>query len=272
MIKKIFANHIACGLVVVVVIGIIACSGTSSPSDFKYDLNQKGDGVVILGYKGKAKEVVVPSEIEKLPVTEIGQEDTYGNGALSNNSSVTSIVIPDSVKIIFGDTFAANSNLKKVTLPADFKVSFYGQNGLGQASNVLPRGMFRGCNELSSFTIPKGITFIGASAFESTGLTSIVIPEGVTIIAASAFLYCKNLKSVTLPQSLKVLGPGAFDGCSSLETITLPSHKLEWNSYQDYDLGLFSNHDSQAFRGCTKLSLQTRKAIQDLGYPDGFTN
>jgi hypothetical protein len=176
-------------------------TGKEAPaSDFKYDLNETGDGVVIQGYKGNATTLIVPSEIEGFPVTE----------------------------------------------------------------------MFKNCKALKSFTIPEGITFIGLGAFESSGLTSIVIPEGVKVIAVSAFMYCKDLKSVTLPESLEVLGPGAFSGCINLETIKLPSHRLEWNEYEDYDGGYFGNHDSQAFKDCTKLSLASRKAIQDLGYKDGF--
>ena len=46
---------------------------TTPASDFEYDLNKEGTGVVIKKYKGKATDVVIPSVIEEFPVVELGR-------------------------------------------------------------------------------------------------------------------------------------------------------------------------------------------------------
>ncbi len=77
----------------------------------------------------------------------------------------------------------------------------------------------------TSVTIPNGVNYIGAGAFESCcELTSVVIPEGITIIPEYAFSWCYSLESVTLPKSLLSIGLCAFLDCSSLDSITIPDN------------------------------------------------
>lgn len=53
---------------------------------------------------------------------------------------------------------------------------------------------FYGCNNLSSITIPEGITSIGEHAFSGcSSLTSISLPESITTIEKYAFSGCDNL-------------------------------------------------------------------------------
>ena len=82
-------------------------------------------------------------------------------------------------------------------------------------------------SELKDFTIPSVVSsgensykvfIIGPSAFYGCGnLTSITIPEGVTLIVDQAFGECSNLTSVSLPSSLALIRPSAFSYCRSLE-------------------------------------------------------
>lgn len=58
---------------------------------------------------------------------------------------------------------------------------------------------FMGCNELTSVTMPQGITTIGVGSFEdSKKLTSINIPSSVTEIKSKAFYNCDGLKRVDI--------------------------------------------------------------------------
>lgn len=67
----------------------------------------------------------------------------------------------------------------------------------------------------------KGITSIGASAFENcTSLEIIELEEGITSINGYAFYGCTSLKELELPKSLKSIGESAFDGCTSLQKLT----------------------------------------------------
>ena len=67
----------------------------------------------------------------------------------------------------------------------------------------------------------KGITSIGASAFENcTSLEIIELEEEITSINGYAFYGCTSLKELELPKSLKSIEENAFEGCTSLQKVT----------------------------------------------------
>ncbi len=63
---------------------------------------------------------------------------------------------------------------------------------------------------ISSVIIEKGITRIGAHAFEDTSVFYAIIPEGVTTIGAYAFS-STPLFEVMIPASVRMIEEGAFD-------------------------------------------------------------
>ena len=79
-------------------------------------------------------------------------------------------------------------------------------------------------SDLTSVTIPEGVTRIEAIAFGScTSLKSVTIPEGVTYIGDFAFDSCTSLKSVTIPEGVTHIGNRAFWDCTSLKSVSLPA-------------------------------------------------
>ena len=148
-------------------------------------------------------ELVIPNEIEGLPVTSIGDVAFFGC------ESLTSINIPNSVTSIEGGAFAWCESLTSISIP----------DGVTSIGN----GAFRSCRSLTSITIPDGVTSIGDYAFSGCfALTSITIPEGVTSIGYQAFWGCSSLTSITIPEGVTSIGNYAFFGCSSLTSITIP--------------------------------------------------
>ena len=72
-------------------------------------------------------------------------------------------------------------------------------------------GAFANCKNLTSVTIPDGVTSIWHYAFQNcTSLTSVTIPGGVTTIGMEAFKGCNSLTSVTIPDSVTSIGKEAF--------------------------------------------------------------
>lgn len=95
---------------------------------------------------------------------------------------------------------------------------------------------FEDCKELTSITIPNGVTSIDDRAFcECSGLTSITLPDGITSIGDDAFVCCSKLTSITLPDGVTSIGSDAFDECSGLTSIIIPDGVTtigDWTFYE----------------------------------------
>ena len=129
-------------------------------------------------------------------------------------TSVTSVTIPNGVKIIGEGAFRDCSSLTSVTIPNS--VTSIGWNA------------FKGCSSLTSVTIPNSVTSIGWNAFEGcSSLTSVTIPNSVTSIGWNAFYGCSSLKSVTIPDGVTHIGERAFAGCDSLTSVRIPTSVIE---------------------------------------------
>lgn len=78
------------------------------------------------------------------------------------------------------------------------------------------------CYNLTSVTIPNGVTCIGSHAFAyCRNLTSVSIPNGVTCISDYAFTGCLNLTTVTIPNGTTTIGQWAFFNCG-ITHISIP--------------------------------------------------
>lgn len=138
------------------------------------------DGTIeITGCDKSVTEIVIPSEIDGVPVTSIGYSAFY------DCEKLTSITIPDSVTSI-GD-YAFNHT--------DWLFEKRKENPLVIVNNILIDG--RTCS--GDVVIPDGVTSIGEEAFfNCESLTSIIIPESITSIGRMAFDICDNLTSITI--------------------------------------------------------------------------
>ena len=119
-------------------------------------------------------DVVIPAEIDGLPVTELGSAFMYCDG-------ITSIVIPDSVKVIDECTFTDCTQLKTVKL----------SSGLTKVEQFL----FTNCTSLESIEIPDNVTNIGLAAFNGcSNLKTIKVGKGVSDFDTTAYLSCPSLE------------------------------------------------------------------------------
>ena len=155
-----------------------------------------------------------------------------GEDAFRDCSTLSSIVLPNSITSICDRAFAACSGLTSFTIPDN--VSFLGEDlfyGCTSLSSIalphnmetIPYALFRGCEGLSSISIPDSVRTIDRYAFEwCSNLTSINIPNSVDFIGAYAFLGCTSLKSFTIPENVTNIANYTFSGCIGLTDITIP--------------------------------------------------
>lgn len=132
-------------------------------SDFVIDENG-----VITKYNGSSVNVVIPSEINGIPVKSIGKQVFMGKG-------IKSVQIPEGIETIGVGSFIKN-DLTTVTLPSTVK--------------RIEDLAFGNNKYLKEINLNKGLETIGNRAFQNTPLfgATIIIPSTVISIGDSAFL------------------------------------------------------------------------------------
>lgn len=216
------------------------------------------DAVSITGcLEGVCEELVIPSEIEGLPVVRITST------AFTNCSFIKTVSVPASVQEIETGAFAKCTNLFAINVDND-NPAYSSYNGIlldkyGACLLRCPGGI-----DDSQFEFPENVSFIAGTAFQGcVNIVDIIIPETVSDIGVNTFAGCISLQRIVLPSSINQIGSDMFNGCSNLSDIILPE-KLEYIGERAF-LGCTSLSDiilpenltelsDQSFSGCTSLS------------------
>lgn len=161
--------------------------------------------------------------------------------SFSGNTSLTSVVLPQSITMIGENAFFNCKNLKSVTMPS--------------ALTSIGKQAFMYCPSLTSLTIPATVTDIGQYAFSQSNISitvdagnqnyssaegilfnkdqttliyyppsrngDYIIPATVKTLENGAFVGCTGLKSVKMPDSVTSIGAGMFAGCTGLQSVIL---------------------------------------------------
>lgn len=259
--KKIFlAIVFAC-------ISITALGIPNVSADVNGDLTYKiSDGQIeITGCSESAVKITIPSEIDGIPVT------TVGDSSFGGCTNLAKVTIPESVTSIGVGAFLNCSNLLKIAIPDSVKsigdMAFWDCLNLtevtvGNRVETIGFDAFSGCKSLEKVNITDIASWCNISFYDNPlyyakklyingGLAEkVIIPNGVSNIKDRTFINCASLKSVTLPSSVTSIGTKAFSGCSSLTDITVPDS--------------VTSIGTNAFSGCNSLA--------EITIPDGVKN
>jgi len=159
-------------------------------------IRRRKNKITLYKYFGSKTEVIIPSTIQNLPVTNIGKY------AFDDFTNVNSVIIPDSVTHIEEQAFFGCLSLDDITI--------------GNGVTDIGEEAFYHCVFLTDITIPNSVKSIGKYAFfDCAHLTSVKIGNGITSIGEYAFDRCTSLTSVTFEGTIPSSGfrsPYVFDG------------------------------------------------------------
>lgn len=142
-----------------------------------------GKGLRITAFTGfDADRVVIPAKIGGLPVISIGEK-------AFRNTTVSEVILPDSIKAIL-------------------------------------RGAFSGCKRLQHIDLPDSVEYLGDYCFASSGLTALRFPDRLKTIPEGCCSGCANLSDVTFGQQLQTINSAAFEACKKLQTVSFPESLL----------------------------------------------
>ena len=200
--------------------------------DSAYYNNEKNreNGVLYCG----AWVLNVPTSVSNLSV----REGTVGiavgaveSGSILNESALTSVFLPSSLRYLTDGEWAGCKKLSKISVHADNPV-LSSRNGILYDKEKTKLLCFPAACEKTSFIVPETVREIAPSALEyCKKLLSVTLPEGLLRIGDSAFYYCSNLENLNLPETLTDIGSNAFCGCSELNFETIPkavAHIGDW--------------------------------------------
>lgn len=184
---------------------------------------------------------------------------TISNGTLSITGSGA---MYDYTSSAFAPWYSQRANITSITLP----------NGL----TSIGAWAFYDCDSISSISIPSTVTTIGNEAlYHCSNLTSVSIPDAVTTLGYEAFANCTLLTNVSLGSSIMTIGDYAFSYCPALTKMTLKSETPP--TIGDY---IFSNSSAPTcYIPCGTLSAYQSSAwatlvasIEEQCYDENYHN
>ncbi len=231
-----------------------------------FELNEAGDGYVVTGIGSATDtELVFPKTYEGKPVMAIA------DNAFEDNTSITSIWLPNCIKNIGDSAFRGCTSLSYAKLSRDSEIILlYAFEGCNIEHAVCPASAIEdlatvslkkleiigddtvwdttmySCQNLTDITIAPTVTTIESSAFKKTSAIKVI--DGVGYVDKWAVSSERDIATVSFTEGTVGIADGTFRDCTTLYDVIFPS-----------TLKYIGNN---AFRGCVTLC--------ELTFPDSL--
>lgn len=157
----------------------------------------------VLGSIKKQKEQAIPVE------SDVAEFETEGTKLLKYKGNKEHVVIPTGITEIGKLAFSNNKTLRTVQLPDSLR--------------ALDTWAFDGCRNLEHIVFPSQVESLGTWAFGNCEkLERVTLPSRLSELKNWVFRDCKNLKDVILQPGIQRLDLDAFEGCDNLQRIQIP--------------------------------------------------
>ena len=214
-----------------------------------FDYEKTSSEVTITAYTGSTGEnvdVVIPSVIDGLPVTQIGSNTVAQHGAnmvgysifgAPDSAQIRSLTIPEGVLILKENAFRTLKVSEPLQLPSTLErieggcFEYYGGDIVFSGSGNLTyigRYAFHQVRFVGTLVIPHGVKTIDGGAFYGVKTCGVILPDTVETIFDSAF-YQPNgyLDVIFIPSSIKY--------------ISYPSAHCVYTSFSEEEIKVFGS-------------------------------
>lgn len=191
-------------------------------ADYYPDDNEgESDGVCIIEYMGKDKDIAIPAEFDGSDVTAIGAYEDYGYGTFNPfaDTGFNSIYLPSTVKYIYLGALTAND---QVFVPDDFK----DDRAIPKEINVDPNNKYFCSENGILYSKDKSCLLCVPAAYEADELT---IPDSVKYIAEDAIV-CNNIKRINIGANVIGISYPSYIFSKKLEQINVSPNNEHYSS------------------------------------------
>lgn len=252
--------------------GFFYCFAIRKDGNAKLEYGLLEDGTaVITGYEVFSDELVIPEEVDGIPVTMVARV-TIEKIDYTPLRQIKKLTLPSSLKSIRHMAFEHCGGLTEVVIP--------------EGVESIEDGAFRGCQSLSNVELPQGLRRIGEAAFSNcSALNMPNLPSTLEEIGNQAFYGCTRFSEITLPESVRTIGNQTFSDCKT-KTLTLNDGLVSigfkafyGNKLTDVEIpasvkqigdGAFQPADGKYLNSATIKSIRTQYGKGVFGYDDGW--
>ena len=256
--------------------------------------------VTILSYKGTNEHLIIPEEINGMPVVAIAdgaftiskEEEGSEENEEETPFSLQTLIIPESITSIGTGILAGCETLHTLQTPlmgadkesAQFLGYLFGASRYEDNARDIPASLtclrltgdwqslqaysLFDCNDLICLALPDEITTIEKFAlYNCASLKEITGLEKVVTFGDRALMNCSALQTVTVGNGAQSIGFGAFEGCTSIRAMTLPfvGATPNENTYLGYIFGAAHPDFAKGFYPQNLSRITLSDACQTLG-------
>lgn len=200
------------------------------------------------------KNVVIATEYEGLPVTEIAERAFY------KSADITSVTVSANITKIGDFAFEDCPSLSTVYWNAVKCTKS------GTYTGSIVKSIFRSCPNLTKAVIADNVTYLPEFAFYGCSkITEIVIPDSVTHVDEDVFTGCSSLETVTVGKKVNEIYKYAFKNCTGIKRVNYTGNLESWCKIN------FSTYDSNPVAFAHNLYINN-KLLTNASIPNGVTS
>lgn len=157
------------------------------------------------------------------------------------------VVVPDGVKALAPNVFREGYEFQGRSRNVYREEGSLTSLTLPNTVRIIHKHAIAGCKNLKTLVLPEGLEVLGEEVLlKCSGLETIVLPSTLKKIEKMAFLECERLCEIKIPASVENIGEDAFLNCTALQGIEVETDNTRYSSKE----GILYNKEGNSILFC----------------------